>query len=117
MDKYNKEIRQHDKAIRAKMAEIEDLKKKVRQSENKQQSLEKDAQEAAKTLKEFAKRAKKLEELHKWITEEKDTFGNPDTLYDFRNYTFDVGKREIESRRDRRNALLQTVNPRFGMQY
>lgn len=114
LDKYNKEIRQHDKATRAKMAEIEDLKKKVRQLENKQQSFEKDIQEASKTSKEFAKRAKKLEEVHKWISEEKDQFGNADTLYDFRNYTFDIGKKEIETRKDRRNELLQTVNTRFG---
>jgi chromosome segregation ATPase len=113
LDQYNKEIRLKDKNIRTKTTEIEDLKKKLRQFEHKQQSKEKDAEEATKNSKEFLKRAQQLEKVHKWISEEKDKFGNENTFYNFNNYTFEIGKREIESRKDRNKELLQTINTKY----
>ena len=110
LDKYNKEIRQHDKTIRAKAAEIEDMKKQTRQLENRQQSKEKDAQEANKNSADFAKRAQQLKKVHKWIEEEKHKFGTEDSVYDFRGYNYEIGKKEIESRKDRSKELEQTIN-------
>jgi len=59
MDKYNQDVRLKDKTLRAKTAEISELKKRISQLKNKQLSNERDAQEAVKNSKEFAKRVKK----------------------------------------------------------
>ncbi|KAF7636433.1 Structural maintenance of chromosomes protein [Meloidogyne graminicola] len=109
-DNYNKDIRSKDKAVRAKAAEISELKKRISQLENKHQSNERDAQDAVKNSKEFAKRVKQLEKTHPWIIEEKENFGIRGNDFDFTNFTFDIGKREIEQRKDRMKELSQTIN-------
>ncbi|KAL7074740.1 hypothetical protein ACQ4LE_005470 [Meloidogyne hapla] len=110
MDKYNKDIRLKDKTVRAKAAEISELKKRISQLKNKQQSNDRDVQEALKNSKEFAKRAQQLERIHRWISEEKENFGVHGTDYDFTDFTFDIGKREIEQRKDRIKELSHTIN-------
>lgn len=110
MDKYNQDVRLKDKTLRAKTAEISELKKRISQLKNKQLSNERDAQEAVKNSKEFAKRAQQLERIHRWISEEKENFGLRNTEYDFTDFTFDNGKREIEQRKDRIKELSHTIN-------
>ncbi|KAI1711939.1 structural maintenance of chromosomes protein 2 [Ditylenchus destructor] len=103
-------MRSHDKAIRAKATEIEELKKQVKQMEAKQESLQKEAQDAAKDAKECTTRAHKLEKDHKWIADEKRLFGVAGTPYDFKQYNYDTGKAEIEKAKDRRKELEGMIN-------
>ncbi|CAK5079295.1 unnamed protein product [Meloidogyne enterolobii] len=110
MDKYNQDVRLKDKTLRTKAAEISEFKKRISQLKNKQLSNERDAQEAVKNSKEFAKRAQQLERIHRWISEEKENFGLRNTEYDFTDFTFDIGKREIEQRKDRIKELSHTIN-------
>lgn len=54
--------------------------------------------------------AQQLERIHRWISEEKENFGLRNTEYDFTDFTFDNGKREIEQRKDRIKELSHTIN-------
>jgi hypothetical protein len=56
LDKYNKDIRFKDKTVRAKAAEISELKKRLSQLKNNQQSTDRDLQEILKNSKEFSRR-------------------------------------------------------------
>lgn len=53
MENFNKEIRSHEKSIRAKSTEIEELKKKVCKIEAKQESLIREADDAIQISKQF----------------------------------------------------------------
>ncbi|KAL3086014.1 hypothetical protein niasHT_030438 [Heterodera trifolii] len=112
LETYNNEVRSQEKQIRAKTAEIEDLKKRVRHLEAKIESKTRDREEALKNAKDFEKRAQQLEKAHNWIAEERKHFAVEGTAYDFRNYSFEMGKREYDERKTRSKDLLRTVNPK-----
>lgn len=46
-------MRSHDKAMRAKATEIEDLKQQVKKLEAKQETLKKEAQDSTRSAKEY----------------------------------------------------------------
>uniref|UniRef100_A0A914IB66 SMC hinge domain-containing protein n=1 Tax=Globodera rostochiensis TaxID=31243 RepID=A0A914IB66_GLORO len=112
LEMYNKELRSQEKQIRTKTTEIEELKKRVRQLEAKFESKRRDGEEAAKNATEFAKRMQQLEKTHSWIAEEKQRFGVDGSAYDFRDYSYEIGKRELDERKARTKELLRTVNPK-----
>lgn len=60
----------------------------------------------------FLLKAKKLEQQFKWISEEKNKFGEPGSGYDFSSYSYESAKKEIEALRDRSKELESMINTR-----
>ncbi|XP_014127932.2 structural maintenance of chromosomes protein 2 isoform X1 [Zonotrichia albicollis] len=108
--KQKEVIALYDNAIKDKSAEMvkyreqnNELHLKIKELEH---SITKCQQEAADAA---AKVAKMLKE-HKWITSDKELFGQPNTAYDFNNYSPKEATQKLQKLQEHKEKLERNVN-------
>ncbi|KAH7722718.1 Structural maintenance of chromosomes protein 2 [Aphelenchoides avenae] len=110
LEVFQKEARNHDKAMRTKAANIEELKKKIKKLEAQRDNLDRDAKDAKERSKNLEKNAVALEKKHPWIVQEKEDFGVQGGVYDFTGYGLESGKQELEGKKEKFKELGSRIN-------
>ncbi|KAJ3835823.1 condensin complex subunit SMC2 [Lentinula raphanica] len=105
LSRFDKELKTLDKFIK-------DTRKAIKTAEDKASEQEALAEELSKRRKEYKERANGLEQEHTWIPEEKQMFGNENTIYHFSSMNREEMTKRVEELSKSQKARKKKINPR-----
>ncbi|QKX60621.1 uncharacterized protein TRUGW13939_07767 [Talaromyces rugulosus] len=102
---FDDELSDLEEAIRSKNARITEEALEVQKLGHQLEKLHKDQQAAAQMV-------ASMEGEHEWIDEEKDSFGRPNTPYDFRGQNIAECRSTLRNLTERFQGMKKKINPK-----
>jgi structural maintenance of chromosome 2 len=102
---FDDELNDLEEAIRSKNARITEEGLEVQKLGHQLEKLHKDQQAAAQMV-------ANMEGEHEWIDEEKDSFGRPNTPYDFRGQNIAECRSTLRNLTERFQGMKKKINPK-----
>lgn len=105
MTSFDDELSDLEQAIRSKNARITEEGLEMQKLGHQLEKLHKDQQAAAQMV-------ANMEGEHEWIEEEKDSFGRPNTPYDFRGQNIAECRSTLRNLTERFQGMKKKINPK-----
>ena len=102
---FDEELRSLEDAVRSKSAQITEEGLETQKLGHQVEKLQKDKQLATQVLLQ-------MEKEHEWIPEEQNSFGKPNTSYDFKSQNMAECKSSLKSLTERFQGMKRKVNPK-----
>jgi structural maintenance of chromosome 2 len=102
---FDDELRELEEAIRSKASRITEEGLEMQKLGHQLEKLHKDQQAAGQMV-------ANMEKEHDWITEEKDNFGRPKTLYDFNGQNIAECRSTLRNLTERFQGMKKKINPK-----
>jgi structural maintenance of chromosome 2 len=102
---FDDELRELEEAIRSKASRITEEGLEMQKLGHQLEKLHKDQQAAGQMV-------ANMEKEHDWITEEKDNFGRPNTLYDFNGQNIAECRSTLRNLTERFQGMKKKINPK-----
>ncbi|OAL72898.1 nuclear condensin complex subunit smc2 [Trichophyton violaceum] len=105
LTRFDDELRDLDEAKQSKAARITEEALELQKLGHKLEKVYKDQQSAAQLV-------TNMENEYEWIAEEKDSFGRPNTPYDFKNQNIAECKASLRNVTERFQGMKKKINPK-----
>ncbi|BCR88063.1 condensin subunit SMC2 [Aspergillus chevalieri] len=102
---FDEELRELETAIQTKNSRITEEGLEMQKLGHQLEKLQKDQHVAAQAVAH-------MESEHEWIADEKDNFGRPNTVYDFKNQNIAECKSTLRNVTERFQGMKKKINPK-----
>lgn len=102
---FDDELRELEETTHAKNSQITEESLEMQKLGHHLEKLQKDQQVAASAVAH-------MEEEHEWIADEKDNFGRPNTVYDFKRQNIAECKSTLRNLTERFQGMKKKINPK-----
>lgn len=105
MTGFDEELRELETAMQTKNSRITEEGLEMQKLGHQLEKLQKDQHAAAQAVAH-------MESEHEWIADEKDNFGRPSTVYDFKNQNIAECKSTLRNVTERFQGMKKKINPK-----